>query len=195
MNMARVKRLCVYCGSSERADEVYRDSAVELGRLLARERIELVYGGGRIGLMGRCADAVLAGGGRVTGIIPAHLHDAEIGHHGTNLVVVGSMHERKRMMFEMSDAFAVLPGGLGTLDEAFEMITWRQLGLHDKPIVVVDVAGYWQPFQALVDHIIDHRFASAASLRLYEMVDSVAELLPALERAREPALADEPRLV
>src|SRR5207249_47919 len=151
--MATVQRLCVYCGSSDRVDEVYRQAAVELGHALARHGVELVYGGGRVGLMGLCADAALAAGGRVTGIIPRHLHDFEIGHHGlTELHVVESMHERKRMMFELADAVAVLPGGLGTLDETFEVITWRQLRLHDKPIVVVDIAGYWQPFQDLVEH-------------------------------------------
>jgi hypothetical protein len=194
--MANVKRLCVYCGSSDRVDDVYRQAAIELGRILAQEGIELVYGGGRVGLMGLCANAVLAGGGRVIGIIPAHLHDAEIGHHGVSeLLIVGSMHERKRMMFEMSDAFAILPGGLGTLDEAFEIITWKQLGLHDKPVVVVDVDGYWQPFQAMVDHIIAHRFASVAVRRFYRTVPSVADVLRAIERAHEPAVEPEPRLV
>jgi uncharacterized protein (TIGR00730 family) len=194
--MARLKSLCVYCGSSDRVDPLYREAAVELGRLLAAEKIELVYGGGRIGLMGLCANAVLAGGGRVTGIIPAHLHDAEVGHHGVSeLLVVGSMHERKRRMFELSDAFAVLPGGLGTLDEAFEIITWRQLGLHDKPIVVVDVAGYWAPFQAMVDHIVEQGFARSAIFSLYETVSSVAELIPTIRRLHEPAIAPEPRLV
>src|SRR5690349_14874026 len=125
--MTSIKRLCVYCGSF---DAMYRDAARQLGADLAASQIELVYGGGRIGLMGILADAVIGGGGRVTGIIPAHLHDKEVGHSGlAQLLVVGSMHERKRMMFEMSDAFAVLPGGLGTLDEAFEMITWKQLRL------------------------------------------------------------------
>src|SRR5471032_3070677 len=158
--MAQVKRLCVYCGASGAVDEAYRGAAVALGELLAGAGIELVYGGGRIGLMGRLADAVLRGGGRVTGIIPAHLHDREVGHHGlSELIVVGSMHERKQLMFEMSDAFAVLPGGLGTIEEAFEIITWKQLRLHDKPIVIVDVADYWRPLQALIDHVIASGFA------------------------------------
>ena len=116
--MATVKRLCVYCGASDLVDPVYRAAAVELGTRLADAGIELVYGGGRIGLMGRLADAVLQAGGRVTGIIPAHLDNREIGHHGVNeLIVVGSMHERKQLMFERSDAFAVLPGGIGTIEE------------------------------------------------------------------------------
>ena len=194
--MATVKRLCVYCGSSDRVDERYRRAATELGRALAGAGIELVYGGGRVGLMGLCANAALAAGGRVTGIIPAHLHDAEIGHHGVSeLIVVDSMHERKRRMFELADAFAVLPGGLGTLDETFEIITWRQLGLHDKPIVIVDVDGYWQPFHALFDHVVARGFASAAVRRLYRSVERVEDLLPALAATHEPTLAPEPRLV
>src|SRR5882724_11747956 len=151
--MASVKRLCVYCGSSDRVAAAYREAARRLGTILAASGIELVYGGGRIGLMGLVANAALEAGGRVIGIIPAHLHDAEIGHSGVSeLIVVGSMHERKQRMFEMSDAFAVLPGGLGTLDEAFEIITWKQLSLHDKPVVILDVAGYWAPLVALIEH-------------------------------------------
>ncbi len=150
--MATVRSLCVYCGASDRVDAAYRQAAADLGTRLAEAGIELVYGGGRIGLMGRLADAARLGGGRVTGIIPAHLHDREIGHHGiSELIVVGSMHERKHLMFERADAFAVLPGGIGTIEEAFEIITWKQLRLHDKPIVLVDIAGYWREFRALVD--------------------------------------------
>jgi len=189
-SLADVHRLCIYCGSSDRVDEIYKQSAADLGRALAEHQIELVYGGGRVGLMGLCADAALAAGGRVTGIIPRHLHDFEIGHHGlTELHVVESMHERKRMMFDLSDAFAVLPGGLGTLDETFEIITWRQLGLHDKPVVVVDIAGYWRPFQTLFEHVVEHRFAGAASLALYKVVPSVPALFEALAISREPAVA------
>lgn len=194
--MASVKRLCVYCGASDQVDAAYRRAAVELGNLLARAGIELVYGGGRIGLMGLLADAVLQAGGRVTGIIPAHLHDREIGHHGVSeLIVVGSMHERKQLMFELSDAFAVLPGGLGTLEEAFEIITWKQLRLHDKPIVIVDVAGFWLPLQELIDHIIDSGFAPPRSRRLFEIVDTVGALVAALVTAREPVLEPEAKLL
>jgi len=194
--MASIKRLCVYCGSSDRTDAIYRDAATRLGELIADAGIELVFGGGRIGLMALAANAALRRGGRVTGIIPAHLHDVEVGHHGVSqLLIVGSMHERKQRMFEMSDAFAVLPGGLGTLDEAFEMITWKQLRLHDKPIVVVDIAGYWAPFQALVNHIVATGFAGAASLGLYRTVETVEEVLPALAETGEPEVEPQPRLV
>jgi uncharacterized protein (TIGR00730 family) len=194
--MASVKSLCVYCGSAGRVDPSYRDAASRLGTLLATHGIELVYGGGRIGLMGLVADAAISAGGRVTGIIPEHLHDAEVGHHGVSeLIVVGSMHERKQLMFERSDAFAVLPGGLGTLDETFEIITWKQLRLHDKPIVVVDVGGYWRKLIDLVDHIVDSGFAGRHILAHFQTVGSVDELLAALAASREPEIAAKPSLV
>jgi uncharacterized protein (TIGR00730 family) len=194
--MALIKRIAVYCGSSGRVDEVYRAAATRLGVVLAGAGIELIYGGGRIGLMGLLADAALASGGRVAGIIPTHLHDQEVGHGGlTELVVVQSMHERKRVMFERADAFAVLPGGLGTLDETLEIITWKQLGLHDKPIVLVDVAGYWAPLIELFDHTVASGFASRRALQLYRVVARVEDVLPALAAAPEPQLASESKLV
>jgi hypothetical protein len=194
--MATVQSVCVYCGSSSRVAESYREAARQLGEALARQGIELVYGGGRIGLMGICADAALAAGGRVTGIIPRHLHDVEVGHQGaTRLLVTENMHERKRLMFEMSDAFLVLPGGLGTLDETFEIVTWRQLALHDKPIIVVDIEGYWRPFRALVQHVVDEGFARPTVLSLFKVVPSIEEAFTALELAREPAVTPAPDLV
>jgi uncharacterized protein (TIGR00730 family) len=145
--------------------------------------------------MGLLADSVLAAGGRVIGIIPGHLHDYEVGHHGVSeLIVVPNMHERKRRMFERSDAFAVLPGGLGTLDETFEMITWKQLGLHGKPVVVVDAAGYWRPFQALIEHIVAQEFARPGVLQLYDIVPSVDELFAVLAAA-SPAVEGESKLM
>jgi len=194
--MATVKRLCVYCGSAGRVAETYRTAAQELGTALARHGIELIYGGGRVGLMGLCADAAMTAGGLVTGIIPRHLHDVEVGHHGlSRLLVTENMHERKRLMFEMSDAFFVLPGGLGTLDETFEIVTWRQLGLHDKPIVIIDVAGYWAPLQEMVNHVIEEGFAGPAALSLFKVVPSIPAAFEALELAREPAIAAAPDLV
>ena len=179
--MALVKRICVYCGSSGRVDEAYRAAATRLGVVLAQAGIELVYGGGRVGLMGLMADAALASGGRVTGIIPMHLHDLEVGHNGlSELQVVDNMHERKRRMFEMSDAFAVLPGGLGTLDEALEVITWRQLGLHDKPILLCDVAGSAAPLVATIEAAIARGFATAEMRGLFMLTDGVAATLDAL---------------
>ncbi len=194
--MALVKRICVYCGSSGRVDEMYRAAATRLGVTFAAAGIELIYGGGRVGLMGLMADATLASGGRVTGIIPLHLHDREVGHTGlSELMVVDNMHDRKRRMFDLADAFAVLPGGLGTLDETIEVLTWKQLGLHDKPIVIIDIAGYWTPLFELVEHAVASGFAARSALQLYRVVNRVEDLLPALAAAPEPHLVAEPKLV
>ena len=179
--MQNIRSLCVYCGSSGAVEAQYRDAASELGANLAQAGIALVYGGGRVGLMGLLADAALAAEGKVTGIIPSHLRDAEVAHRGvTELVVVDSMHERKRLMAERADAFAILPGGIGTLDEMFEIVSWKQLRLHDKPILLVDIGGYWAPLRALLDHIIDTGFAGAQTRRLLQVVPGIAALMAAL---------------
>jgi uncharacterized protein (TIGR00730 family) len=184
--MARIGRLCVYCASAGNVDEAYREAARELGARLAAAGIGLVFGGGHVGLMGIVADAVLAGGGHVTGVIPVRLRDRELAHGGlSELIVVDTMHDRKRIMAERADAFAVLPGGLGTLDETFEIVTWRLLRLHDKPIFVVDVAGYWQPLVALFDRIVAHRFAAPIVPNLVEVMPDVAALMDAIS-APEP---------
>jgi len=189
-SMTRVKRLCVYCGSLSGAAPVYRETARKLGLLLAKSHIGLIYGGGSIGLMGTLADAVLDAGGEVTGVIPGHLHQREIGHPGlTRLVVVGSMHERKQKMFELADAFAILPGGLGTIEEAMEIITWRQLGLHDKPIFLIDAAHYWAPLVALFDHVIAQGFARKESRALFRLLPRIEDLPAALAEAPSPAPA------
>ena len=179
-----ISRVCVYCGSADAVDARYRDAARELGDALAKAGIDVVYGGGRVGLMGLMADAALAAGGRVVGIIPGLLRDAELAHQGaTELVIAGSMHDRKRLMAERADAFAILPGGIGTLDEMFEILTWRHLGLHDKPVFLVDVDGYWQPLLRLLDHLVVHRFTAPLVPRLLEIVPSVADLLGTLAHA------------
>ena len=193
--MQHVTRLCVYCGSAAGLDRRYEDAARELGAALAKAGIELIFGGGRVGLMGVLADAVLAAGGRVVGIIPQRLRDAELAHPGAGeLVIVGSMHDRKRLMAERADAFAILPGGIGTLDETFEILTWRQLGLHDKPIFLVDVAGYWQPLRDLLDHLIAQGFTQSLVPRLLEIVPNVGELMRALAYA-QPAGAPRSELL
>ena len=179
--MQQIRSVCVYCGSAGAVDQRYRAAADELGHNLAAAGIKLVFGGGRIGLMGIAADAALAAGGQVIGVIPASLRDKELAHQGVSeLVVVDTMHDRKRVMAERSDAFAVLPGGIGTLDETFEILTWRQLRLHDKPIFLVDIAGYWQPLRALLDHIVAQHFATSLVPRLVEIVPSVPALMVAL---------------
>src|SRR5271163_710585 len=185
--MPDIKALCVYCGSSGTVAATYREAASKLGMLLAAAGIEIVFGGGRVGLMGLLADAALAGGGRVTGIIPARLRDAELAHQGvSDLVIVDSMHERKRLMAERADAFAVLPGGIGTLDETFEMLSWKQLGLHDKPIYLVDIDGYWATLRTLLDDIVERGFAPAKTRRLLAVVPTIAALMTALAEAPEP---------
>ncbi len=182
--MAELTSLCIYCGSRDKVDQVYRTAAADLGRLLAEQGVRMVFGGGHVGLMGICADAALAAGGEVVGVIPEHLHDIEVGHQGlTEMHITPDMHSRKAKMFELSDAFAVLPGGLGTLDETFEIFTWRQLGLHGKPIVMVNINGYWSPFQDLIEHCIATGFAAADNRELYIMVDSVEAVISTLRAA------------
>ena len=182
--MQPIKSLCVYCGSNPGDDPRYAAAAAELGRGLAQVGIDLVFGGGRIGLMGIAADAALAAGGRVIGIIPDRLRSRELAHPGASeIVVVDTMHDRKRLMAERADAFAVLPGGIGTLDETFEMLTWRTLGLHDKPIFDVDVAGYWEPLRALLDHLAAHGFTEPLVPRWLDIVPNVAALLRMLVAA------------
>ena len=179
--MTEIKRLCVYCGSSGAVEASYREAASELGARLAAAGIELVYGGGRVGLMGLLADAALIGGGKVTGVIPTRLLRAEVAHSGvTELVVVESMHVRKRLMAEKADAFAVLPGGIGTLDELFETLSWKQLDLHEKPILLVDIGGYWAPLRKLLDHIVVNDFAREQTRGLLHVVPSVSALMTAL---------------
>ena len=179
--MANLQALCVYCGSRVGDDPAFTESTRAFGHALARERIRLVYGGGGIGLMGELARAVLAGGGEAVGIIPTLLEGRELAQTGLSRTeVVPSMHARKLRMFELSDAFAVLPGGAGTLDETLEMLTWAQLGLHEKPIVLVDIAGYWRPLLRLLDHIVDRDFAGERTRTLYTAVASAADVIPTI---------------
>jgi uncharacterized protein (TIGR00730 family) len=188
--MALVKTLCVFCGASDDVAVVYRESATRLGEAMAAADVGLVFGGGRIGLMGLVSAAVARGGGKVTGVIPKHLHRAEIGsrHAIGELRVVETMHERKALMFALSDAIAVLPGGLGTLDETFEVLTWKQLGLHDKPIVLIDVAGYWAPLIHQINQVVESGFAPPFSLQLMRIVSTPEEVLPLLASLPEPAV-------
>ena len=154
-----MQRLCVFTGSNEGKSPAYLAAAVRMGRLLASEGIELVYGGGRVGLMGAVADACLADGGLVIGVIPRFLMDLELGHQGvTELRIVESMHERKALMADLSDGFAALPGGIGTMEELFEVWTWGQLGNHDKPVGLLNVDGYFDPLRAFIDHMVEERF-------------------------------------
>jgi uncharacterized protein (TIGR00730 family) len=158
-----LRAICVYCGSNPGNRSEYAAAAQALGRLLVDEGIRLVYGGGRVGLMGVIAEAVMAAGGEAIGIIPAALDRREIAHRGvTELRIVGSMHERKALMNELSDGFIALPGGFGTFEELCEMLTWSQLGIHDKPVGLLNVAGFYDPFLRLLDHAVAERFLHPA---------------------------------
>ena len=176
-----MKRVLVFCGSSPGRKPEYAAAAAELGRLLAARDLEVVYGGARVGLMGALADATLAGRGTVIGVIPNRLVQHEIAHPGcTKLHVVETMHERKALMAELSDAVIALPGGSGTLDELFELFTWKQLGLHRKPIGLLDVAGYWQPLLGFLEHAVNERFLRAEYLEDLQVEGSAAGLLDRL---------------
>jgi uncharacterized protein (TIGR00730 family) len=154
-----MKRICVFCGSSTGTLPIYRETALTVGRLLAERGIAVVYGGGHVGLMGAVADGALEAGGKVTGIIPRSLMERELGHDGlTDLHVVGTMHERKAMMAEMSDAFIALPGGFGTYEEFFEVVTWSQLGVHRKPCGLLNLNGFYDALLALCDHATSQGF-------------------------------------
>ncbi len=179
--------VCVYCGSSLGGSSDFADAASELGAVLAGHGITLVYGGGSVGLMGVLADAALEGGGDVVGVLPRGLFRREVAHLGvTRLIEVGSIHERKQRMFELSDAFVALPGGLGTLEELAEIATWAQLGLHRKPILTVDIRGYWSRLHALLAHGVDEGFLKATNLALIANVGSVDEVLDGLRSYAPP---------
>jgi uncharacterized protein (TIGR00730 family) len=180
-----MKRICVFCGSSPGSRPEYGAAAEEMGAELARRNIGLVYGGGNVGLMGIIADAVLRAGGEAQGVIPEHLMAREVGHRGlTKLHVVRSMHERKALMADLSDAFVALPGGFGTLEEFCEVVTWTQLGLHAKPCGVLNVLGYYSPLLAMFDDAVEERFLKPENRALVLARDSPADLLQALEQWR-----------
>jgi uncharacterized protein (TIGR00730 family) len=185
-----IKSLCVFCGSQHGSDRRFQTAAKRLGELAAGAGLKVIYGGGRVGLMGAVADAAMAAGGEVLGLIPARLLEREVGHRAiTELIVARDMFDRKDQMIARADAFVVLPGGLGTLDELLEVITLRQLGYHGKPIVLVNLAGYWDPLVTLVDRIVEHGFAAPNVRALYHIVDSVDEVLPAIGISASPRAA------
>ncbi|HTB73806.1 MAG TPA: TIGR00730 family Rossman fold protein [Polyangiaceae bacterium] len=182
---ATIRRLCVFCGSSPGSRPDYARTARDFGTLLANESIGLVYGGGKTGLMGEIADAALAAGGEVIGVIPEHLEVREIAHRGlSELRVVSTMHERKATMADLSDGFVGLPGGLGTLEEFFEVATWRQLGIHDKPAALLDVRGYYDLLDRFLDHAVEEGFLRAPHRALVTIWREPAALLEALRSFR-----------
>lgn len=185
-----MKRICVFAGSSPGANDAYRRSAIELGEALADRDIELVYGGGCVGLMGVLADAALARGGRVIGVIPHTLMVREVGHRAlTELHVVDSMHERKAMMAELSEGFIALPGGFGTLEEMFEILTWAQLGLHGHPCGLLNVEGYFDSLLAFLDHSVEQAFVRDTHRAMLLVDDSPRSLLDRFAAYRAPVVA------
>ena len=174
--------VAVFCGSRFGSNPDYRRASAELGQGLGQAGMRLVYGGGQIGLMGVIADAVIEAGGEVFGVIPAFLQQREVAHQGpVALIVTDTMHDRKRQMFEAADAFVIMPGGLGTFDEAMEITTWRQLGLHDKPILVCNVANWAKPYLDMIAAAVEDGFAAADTNRLYDVLPDVPALLAHLK--------------
>ncbi len=173
--------VCVFCGSRFGANPAYRQAAQDLGAGLADAGLRLVYGAGDVGLMGEVAKATQSANGQTFGVIPVHLLQQEVGKRDlSSFVITENMHERKKVMFMNADAIVTLPGGAGSLDELFEVLTWRQLGLHDKPVYLLNIAGYWAPLLALLDHIIAEGFAAESLRDLFQVVDDVPALLARL---------------
>ena len=182
-----IRRVCVFCGSNSGSDGAYAEAARDLGRLFAREGIALVYGGGSVGLMGELADSVLASGGEAIGVIPHALWAREVGHRGlTDIRIVDTMHERKAMMADLADAFIALPGGLGTLEEIFEIWTWAQLGLHQKPVGFLDIDGFYAPLMQFLDRAVAARFVRAEHRAIALIEKDAATLLDKFENWRAP---------
>ncbi len=179
-SLSSLSSVCVYCGSSNTANPDFLAAAAQFGAILAEEGLRLVYGGGGVGLMGAAAKSAHSHGGKVLGIMPDFLRSREILYDEVETIVVTSMHERKMIMFEQSDAFVVLPGGIGTLEEVVELLSWRRLDLHRKPIIFFDQEGYWQPFFYMIAHTMDERLTPRAFAGAYRSVTCVEDILPAI---------------
>ncbi len=184
--MSEKKRVCVYCSSSSKIAPAFVDAARELGKIFAKNNIELVYGGGSVGLMGVLADSVLENGGTVIGVIPQFMVEVEWQHNGvTELILTETMHERKEKMAELADAFMALPGGFGTLEELLEIITWKQLGIHSKPIVLLNTEGYYDHLLALFERGADELFVRPEHLKMWSVVQQTGEVMQALEQSEQ----------
>ncbi|WP_231492028.1 TIGR00730 family Rossman fold protein [Pedobacter sp. Leaf170] len=180
--MNKIKALCVYCGSNFNGDESLRGAIKELAQSLVQQKIKLVYGGGSVGVMGVLANDVLELGGEVTGVIPQFLMDKEVGHKGvTEMILTENMHQRKQKMADLSDGFVILPGGFGTLEEFFEVLTWLQLGLHNKPIGVLNVNGFYDPLFAQMEVMVQHRFLKPANRDLVFNEQSAKTLIDKMD--------------
>jgi uncharacterized protein (TIGR00730 family) len=188
--MSKIKSACVYCGSSSTSNPIFNAPTTELGQALAKHQITLVYGGGSPGLMGRVANSCLDAGGSVIGIIPDHILKLEVRHSElTELHIVDNMHTRKMMMAEKSDAFVIMPGGLGTLDEAFEIMTWKYLGIHNKPVIIANIEGYWDPLISLIQHMNQHKFVREEHMHTFVEVRTVAEVMDVLKSVEKSETA------
>ncbi len=177
--MRQIMSICVYCGSGAGTDPAYREAAADLGRYLAEAGIRLVYGGGSVGLMGIVARTVLEHGGDVTGIIPQFLKEREVMLEAEcELIVTEDMHQRKKLMFDKADAFVALPGGIGTLEETVEMLTWAQLGRHDKPVLLANIKGFWEPFRQLLEHMSRDGFIRNGFEVPYHVADRAEDIVP-----------------
>lgn len=184
-----MKRIAVFCGSSSGSNGIYKEHAVKLGRALAGKSIELVFGGGKVGLMGVLADAALEAGGRVVGVIPGFLNIKEVAHEGVSeLITVSSMHERKALIYEISDGFIALPGGFGTLDELFETLTWGQLGLHRKPVGIFNINGYFSDVLKAIDSMVREGFLKEINRNMVLESDRIGELLERMETYQAPSV-------
>jgi uncharacterized protein (TIGR00730 family) len=182
--MLMIRNICVYCGSSPGLDQRYADAAIALGRAMAEADVGLVFGGGEEGLMGKLARSVLDNGGRVVGVIPTFLIRKELAlHDAQELIVVDDMHQRKQIMFERADAFVALPGGVGTLEELVEQLTWVQLGRHSKPILIADIGGFWRPLLGLIAHMNNEGFIREGFEVRYLVSEKIEDVLPMIEAA------------
>jgi uncharacterized protein (TIGR00730 family) len=187
-----ISNICVFCGSAGRVADEYRNAATETGRMIGRTGYSLVYGGSNFGLMGLVADGAIEAGAKTIGVIPAHLQHKEGAHlHLDELHVVETMHQRKTMMVDKSDAFLILPGGFGSMDEFFEIMTWRQIGLHKKPIIIVNVSGYWDALVELMNNIVAAGFARESDKNLVLVAKSVEEAFEMLKLA--PVETEDPK--
>jgi len=189
--MSKIKRICVYCGSGPGSDPAFVAAARKLGKILAENRIGLVYGGGSVGLMGEIADTVIEGGGEVIGVIPRFLENREHANTRGDLIVTSDMHERKQRMFDEADAFVALPGGVGTLEEVVEQMTWAQLGRHRKPILLANIKKFWDPLCALLDHMEELQFIRSGLAVNYLVADRVEDILPMLTEAAQSVAESE----
>ena len=191
--MSQIRRVCVYCGSGPGADPAFVAGARALGKIFAQNNVRLIYGGGSIGLMGEIASAVLDHGGEVTGVIPEFLKERELAlKRVQEMIVTPNLHQRKQLMFDHADAFVALPGGIGTLEELVEQLTWAQLGRHRKPILIANINGFWNPLRTLLDHMTDLKFIRPGLSVRYLVVDRVEDILPRLEEAARATAPAEP---